>query len=194
MHKHEDAEIVAKILAGNIDLYAELMDKYRDGICAIAAKRVPVEDVAGVVHDIFVAAYQSLETYSGKAPFGNWAARIAIRICYAYWRDKYRRRKRVIMMPPGKNEQGWLEHLSGDETENEAEARNRKQDAEKLSRWLLTQLSPEDKTLIECIYFDDMPLKDVAEALEWSLAKTKVRAMRARKKMRKLLESIGESV
>ena len=194
MQKHEDAEIVAKILAGNIDLYAELMDKYRNGICAITAKRVPAEDVAGVVHDVFVAAYQSLETYSGKAPFGNWAARIAVRTCYAYWRDKYRRRKYIAMMPHEKNEQSWLEQLSGDETENEGEARNRKQDAEKLSRWLLAQLSPEDKTLIECIYFDDMPLKDVAAALDWSLAKTKVRAMRARKKMRKLLESIGESV
>ncbi|MDD5727955.1 MAG: RNA polymerase sigma factor [Victivallales bacterium] len=195
MQKQTDAGIVAEILAGNIEAYVLLMDKYRKTVSLIAAKRIPAENVEAVIHEIFVQIYQSLDKYSGKAPFGNWAARIAIRTCYNYWRQKYRQRKFIAATPVNEDQHHWLERISGDDkAENEAEIRSRQQDAVKLSQWLLRQLSPENRTLIESIYFDEMPLKEVAAILEWSLAKTKVRAMRARKEMRKLLESIGESI
>jgi RNA polymerase sigma factor (sigma-70 family) len=91
-------------------------------------------------------------------------------------------------------QQQWLEQIPASGSNNEADRIVNKQDAAKLSKWLLDQLSPENRTLIESIYFDEMPLKEVAAALDWSLVKTKVRALRARKKMKELLESIGESI
>jgi RNA polymerase sigma-70 factor (ECF subfamily) len=193
MHKHEDAEIAAKILDGDINLYAVLMDKYQDKVFAMVAKRVPEEDVAAVVHEAFVQGYKSLKSYSGKVPFGNWLSRIAIRTSYAYWRHQYRHKKRQVSMPSSEDQRRWLEQLP-DMSVNDADYNLNKQDALMLSKWLLEQLSPENRVLIESIYFDDMSLKEVAKALGWSLVKTKVRAMRARRKMRELLELIGESI
>jgi RNA polymerase sigma-70 factor, ECF subfamily len=194
MHNHEDAGIAAKILDGNIELYADLMSKYQKTVFSIVAKRVPANDVSTMVHETFVQAYQSLAAYSGKVPFGNWTARIAIRTCCAYWRREYRHKKRQVSLPSGKDQRQWLEQISSLNSHDEADHIVKQQDAVKLSSWLLDQLSPENRTLIESIYFDDMPLKEIAAALDWSLVKTKVRALRARRKMRKLLESIGESL
>jgi len=194
MHNHEDAGITAKILDGDIELYAELMNKYKERIFSIVTRRVPENDVANLVHETFVQAYRSLPGYSGKVPFGNWAARIAVRTCCAHWRREYRHRKHQMNMDSGEGQQQWLEQIPTQSSSNEADHIVNKQDAAKLSKWLLDQLSPENRTLIESIYFDEMPLKEVAAALEWSLVKTKVRALRARHKMKKLLEAIGESI
>ncbi len=192
MHNHEDAGITAKILEGDIELYADLMIKYRERIFSIVARRVPENDVSSLVHETFVQAYRSLSGYSGKVPFGNWAARIAVRTCCSYWRREYRYKKRQVLS--SEEPQQWLEQIPAPDSYNDADYIVKKQDAAKLSKWLLDQLSPENRTLIESIYFDDMPLKEVAAALEWSLVKTKVRALRARRKMKELLESIGESI
>lgn len=194
MHNNEDAEITAKILNGNIELYADLMRKYQDNVFSIVAKRVPERDVLMLVHETFVQAYQSLTGYSGKVPFGNWVSRIAIRSCYAYWRREYRHKKHQVNLKSNEEHRQWLEQIPAFNSQSEADHIVKKQDAVKLSNWLLDQLSPENRTLIESIYFDNMPLKDIAAALDWSLVKTKVRALRARHKMRKLLESIGESL
>lgn len=194
MHNHEDAGITAKILDGNIELYADLMSKYQNLVFSIVVKRVPENDVSILVHETFIQAYQSLAAYSGKVPFGNWAVGIAIRTCYTYWRKEYRHKNRQVSLPSGDEQRQWLEQIPALSSRSEADSIVKKQDAVKLSNWLLDQLSPENRTLIESIYFDDMPLKEIATALNWSLVKTKVRALRARRKMRKLLESIGESI
>jgi len=194
MHNHEDARIAAKILDGNIELYADLMSKYQEKIFSIVVRRVPGNDVSALVHETFVQAYQSLAGYSGKVPFGNWATRIAIRTCYAYWRREYRHKAHQVNLPSSEEQQNWLEQIPTSNLQDEADNIVKKQDAVKLSNWLLNQLSSENRTLVESIYFDDMPLKEIAATLEWSLVKTKVRALRARRKMRKLLESIGESL
>jgi DNA-directed RNA polymerase specialized sigma24 family protein len=56
-------------------------------------------------------------------------------------------------------------------------------------RKALTGLSPEDRTLVELVYFEDMPIKEAAAVLEKSVTATKVKAMRARQKMRSLIET-----
>lgn len=192
MYKHEDAAIAAAILQGDINRYAELIDKYHDTVFAIVARRIPAENVPMVAHDVFVRAYQSLSNYSGTVAFGNWTSRIAIRVCCDYWRQTMRHQTACMDAPADVDQRQWLENIAGSNETDDADNILHQQETRKLMSWLLRQLSAEDRTLVESIYFDDQPLKDVAAALGWSLVKTKVRAMRARRKMRKLLEKMGE--
>lgn len=192
MHKHEDAAIAAAILQGDINRYEELIGKYREPIYAIVARRVPAAAIPTVAHDVFVRAYQSLSRYKGDSPFGNWASRIAIRTCCDYWRQEIKHNQRQAVPPPNEDQCQWLELASACQAADEAERLIRRKEAAELLEWLLGQLSAEDRTLIESVYNDGMPLKEVAAAMGWSLVNTKVKALRARRKMRRLLESIGE--
>ena len=192
MQKHEDAAIAAAILQGDVDRYAELLEKYQDSVYAIVARRVPANVVATVAQDVFVRAYQSLSGYSGMAPFGNWVSRIAIRVCCTYWREQMRRQSRMIL-DVNSDQLHWLEQAAACKKQEEADQLVKRQEARQILEWLLSQLCPEDRTLIESVYIEGMLLREVAAALNWSLIKTKVRALRARQKMRGLLESIGES-
>jgi RNA polymerase sigma-70 factor (ECF subfamily) len=193
MRKHEDAVITQAVLQGDVERYSELLDKYQKYIGTVVARRVPEKDTAAVTHDVFVQAYKSLSGYSGKVPFGSWASGIAVRVCCNYWRREKRYRKRLVETADGDSRE-WLENSAGNRQEERAEHLVRQEDTRKLLKYLLEQLSPEDRTLVESIYFDDMPLKEVAAALEWSLVKTKVRALRARRKMRRILEEIGDEL
>ena len=69
----------------------------------------------------------------------------------------------------------------------------RDKDTKELLNWTLEKLSVEDRTLIEMIYFEGHSMKEAAEVLNWGSSKTKVRAMRARSKMRKILTKLIEA-
>jgi len=192
MYKHEDATIAAAVLQGDVDRYAELIAKYQDAVLAITARRLPAEKVQPIAHEVFVRAYQSLGNYSGTVPFGNWVARIAIRVCCDYWREEMRRQAVSVEAPPEMDQRQWLENLAGSQEADEADCEMQRQDTARLLAWVLRQLGPDDRALVEAIYFENRQLKEVAVALGWSLVKTKVRAMRARHKMRQLLQNLGE--
>ena len=194
IHRHEDAAIAGAILQGDVERYGELLKKYQESVYAIVARRVPADAVAVVSQDAFVRAYQSLSGYAGNAPFGSWMSRIAIRSCCAYWREQMRHRARLVSMPPTQSQWQWIEQAAACKKLDEADYLVKHAEANGILEWLLGQLSAEDRTLIESAYIDGMLLREVAASLEWSLIKTKVRAMRARRKMRQLLESIGESL
>ncbi|MFA7231584.1 MAG: sigma factor, partial [Victivallaceae bacterium] len=121
MQKHEDAAITAAVLQGDINRYAELLDKYQENIYAIVGRRVPEIAVPGVTHEVFVQAYQSLKGYSGTVPFGNWAARIAIRSCCQYWRQRARHDNRMVCPELNGSHREWLEQAAVCKTTEEAD-------------------------------------------------------------------------
>lgn len=190
--KNEDGAIVAAILNGDVERFNLLLDKYSGLVFSIVRRRVPVEMVDSVAQDVFIRAFKALDKYTDDNRFGSWLARIAVRTCCDYWRE--RKRYDTRRLDPGDTDLhcALLEHAGGCASVAEAVLLARRQDAVAAVSMVLRQLSAEDRTLVESIYFDDMKLKDVAAALGWSLVKTKVRAMRARKTMRKILESIGD--
>ncbi|MDD5599180.1 MAG: RNA polymerase sigma factor [Victivallaceae bacterium] len=193
MREHEDAVITQAVLRGDVERYSELLDKYQTYIGTVVARRVPEKDAPAVTHDVFVQAYKSLSGYSGRVSFGSWATGIAVRTCCNYWRREKRYRRHLVEAATGDTRE-WLENTAGNGREEKAEYLIQQQDTQKLLQWLLNQLSPEERALIESIYFDDLPLREIAAAFEWSLVKTKVRALRARRKMRKILETTGDGL
>ncbi len=192
MHNDEDSAIITAILQGNVECYRQLLEKYEKTVSVIVSKRVPEDVVATVVHDVFVRVYKALDKYRNHQHFAGWLSRIAIRTCYDYWRDRKRYESRHVSTELSDDQQSWLEQAAVCNRKDEADYLAHSKDAGDVINWMLNQLSPDDRTLIESIYFEDMKLKEIAEVLNWSLVKTKVRAMRARRKMRTILESTGD--
>ncbi|MDD3118577.1 MAG: RNA polymerase sigma factor [Victivallales bacterium] len=187
---NEDGEAVKAILGGDKDRYAELMERHKDMVCAIVGRRIPGNDAGEMVQEVFVRAYHSLPGFAGTSPFRNWLSRIAVRTCCDYWR-KHEKRK-VQITAPGPEEQQWLEAISHSVSQERFERDRSRKGAAELLEWTLTRLKGDDRTLIELIYFEDQPLKEVAAYFKWGLPKTKIRAMRARQKMKKIIQSLME--
>jgi RNA polymerase sigma-70 factor (ECF subfamily) len=78
-----------------------------------------------------------------------------------------------------------------DPDEGPAGAVLRKQEAQELRR-VIAEMSPRDARLLELYYFDERPLADVAEMTGTSTMAAKVALFRARRRLRRALET-GEA-
>ena len=187
---NDDGATVKAILDGNRDRYAELMERHKDMVCAIVGRRIPGRDAGEMVQEVFIRAYHSLAGFAGTSPFRNWLSRIAVRTCCDYWRKNEKMRLQVTA--PGEEDQQWLESISSGASQEYFERDSSRKSAAELLDWTLRQMNADDRVLIELVYFEDQPLKEVAAYFNWGLPKTKIRAMRARQKMKKIIQSLLE--
>ncbi len=194
MHSHpSDAEIIRLVLDGEVDAYEVLVKRHTPLAGRIVAGKIPREDAAEVVHEVFVRAYRSLATFDHRSPFAHWLSRIAVRCCHDFWRERYRRRE-VPISSLSDDTRDWLERvaigLDGDDGPAPAGSAERYEAAELLT-WLLDHLAADDRLVLTLTHLEGHSTREAADLLGWSQAKVKVRAHRARSKLRRLVDSAG---
>ena len=115
----------------------------------------------------------------------GWLTRIATNTCLNLIRGS-KRRPELTVSDLSEDESGWLEQQLTESTgsvENDLVAAD-------LADRLLGTLSPEDQQALFMIDGENASIKEVAEATGWSESKVKVRAFRARKKIRESMERL----
>jgi RNA polymerase sigma-70 factor, ECF subfamily len=179
-------------VAGDVDLFEELLMRYQEQVGRIVAGHVPREMVDEVAHDVFVRAYTSLPTYSFRTPFSHWLSTIAVRTCYDAWRTVLAR-KEVPLSGPSEvpdEQQQWTEHVLATESKERFNAMVQQRDATNLLQWGLAQLSPENRMVVTLVHLEGHSVREAAELLGWTVVNVKVRAHRARQQLRKILETL----
>jgi len=82
-----DRAIVAQVQAGDVAAFDELILKYRQRLFAVIYNLTSNrEDAADLVQDSFIKAFQSINSFSGKASFFTWLYRIAINSALSHLR------------------------------------------------------------------------------------------------------------
>jgi len=185
----EDARILKEIRAGDVDAYARLMTKYQGRVSGIVSGHAPRDRVAELTHEVFVRAYRSLAGYRGDSPFGHWLAKVTVRTCHDFWRSEYRRRERPESELSDEC-RAFAEEAAALESSEAAEEAASRQEAQELLSWALDKLSPTDRMVVTLTHIEERPVAEAAEMLGMSVPNVKVRAFRARKKLRELLGSM----
>lgn len=184
-----DSDIIKQVLDGDIDQFEQLIEKYENKVFSIIGMRIPQQDHGVVAQDIFLSVFRSLSRFLLDKPFDNWLAIIAVRNCHDYWR-KHGRKQQLVMEAPQEKTAAWFEMVEAVNALTEFKTEIDRQEKIELVENLLSQLNSDDRLMVELIYFEDLPLQEVADALEWTLSKVKVRAMRARKRMRQCIADL----
>jgi len=186
----DDAGIIQSILDGAVDNFELLVNRHKAKIGRIAAARVRPEDVEDITHQTFVQAFKALSSFSGKAPFENWLSKMAVHCCHDYWRTKQRENAKLVR--PGKelNYQAWLDRISAIANDSDLTEAAELEETQLALAQAMGRLDADERWLLESYYYEAMPLKDAAATLGWSLVKTKVKAMRARRKLRKTIDEL----
>lgn len=192
-HHVSDADIIDRVLAGDVDVFETLVDRYTPAVWRIVAAKVPRQEAPEVVHDVFVRAWRSLPGFSGRHPFANWLSRIAVRTCHDFWRERYRRRE-VTVGSLSDDTRDWLAGVSSEDGlagGNPPPDPADRFEARELLDWLLNQLSADDRMVLTLTYLEGLSGREAADMLGWSTAKVKVRSHRARVKLSRLVEQAG---
>jgi RNA polymerase sigma-70 factor (ECF subfamily) len=182
----DDATVIRNILDGNINSFEILMERYQDHVSRIVGNHIPKNYAPEVAQDTFVQAYQSLGGFKGTGLFKHWLSKIAVRCCYDFWRNYYKKAENQISSLSD-DCRNWVDHLlsnqSPDGDVERIEARN-------LLQWALGQLSAAERTVLTLTYLNEYSVAEAAELMGWSVIRTKVQSHRARKKLRKILAGI----
>ena len=130
-----------------------------------------------LTHDVFVEAFFSLHSFRGNAPWIHWLRRVAVRVGYRYWKEK----KHNGTIQRLTDEQWQTLRGAGPDLQVASEAAD-------LVSVLLEQLSPDDRLVLTMTCLDGCSMTETASRCGWTVAGTKLRAFRARKKLVELIE------
>lgn len=178
-----EAELIAAALAGDVESFEPLVQKYSPRVFATARRYARREsEVEDIAQEVWLKAFGRLASFRGEAPFEHWLMRLTVRTCYDFLRG-HRRNRESTFSDLTEPEQDWLERfVAQPETASEnADA------ARLLVARVLEQLSPSARLVITLLEIEDRSVKEIASLTGWSVPLVKVRAFRARREMRKVL-------
>jgi len=144
-----------------------------------------VEEAA---QEVFLKAFTQLGSFEGRGSLEGWLTRIATNTCLNMVRSS-KRRPELTVSDLTDDEQSWMDQQSAGDGVEQASVENSLVAADLADR-LLAVLPPEDQQALLMIDGEDASIKEVAEATGWSESKVKVRAFRARKKLREAMEKL----
>jgi RNA polymerase sigma-70 factor (ECF subfamily) len=175
---------------GDEDAFAEIVRRYSPRVFRFASRffrqRSLVEEAA---QEVFLKAFTQLDSYEGRGSMEGWLTRITTNTCLNILRSA-KRRPELTVSDLTEDESTWLDSkLAGAATERH-QASERSLVAADLANRVLETMSPDDRLVLMMIDGEDAPVKEVAQVTGWSESNVKVRAFRARKKMREALEKL----
>jgi RNA polymerase sigma factor (sigma-70 family) len=146
-------------------------------------QRMAEEDLC---QEVFMSLFASLEQYRGTVPFDHWVSRVAVNTCIDHLR-RHRCRPELRWADLAPEEARTLESLRDRTTTATAADTLAVKD---LLEKILATLPPEDRLVIQLTALEERSVKEVCAVTGWSAPLVKVRAFRARRKLRLALEHL----
>ena len=164
----DEAKLIAACRRGDEGAFADLVRRHQRRVFRLAGRffRRP-EEIEEISQETFLAAWKKLDSYRGEAPFEHWLTRVCLNCCYARLRQ---RRPLEAAMP--------------DEVAAPVADPNARLEVDRLMR----RLPSVDRFMLLLLHGEGWSVQEIAERLGWSRVAVRVRAHRARVRLRKLLE------
>ncbi|MFA5057830.1 MAG: sigma-70 family RNA polymerase sigma factor [Opitutaceae bacterium] len=146
-------------------------------------RRVAEEDLA---QEVFLKMFTRLDQYKGAVAFTHWVSRIAVTTCI----DQLRAQKSRPEFRWADLSEQEAEVLDSVLTSENAVAANDALAARELVTKLLGQLKPEDRLVLQLLDLEQHSVAEISGITGWNPSLVKVRAFRARGKLKKLFEEL----
>ena len=141
-------------------------------------RRTSQEDL---VQTVFMKVFANLDRFSGTVPLEHWVSRITINTCLNQLAaEKVRPELRWADLS---EEQA--EALEATATEAQALEPLQNLAAREIVEKLLAQLAPADRLLMTLLHVEGRTMQEIRQVTGWNVPVIKVRAFRARRKLRK---------
>jgi RNA polymerase sigma-70 factor (ECF subfamily) len=180
----DDAELLQRIRNGAPEEFAELVRRHQSHVFAILYRyerdHQRLEDLA---QDTFLKAWRSLDQFDGRAPFQHWLSKIAVHAALDHLRKQKRSQKEIGFPELGEDALDWLHNEDKQSDLDVSQARE-------ILAAAMRKLSPEDQLVLTLLEIEDRSVKEISALTGWSAVTVRVRALRARARLRKALEGL----
>lgn len=178
-----DEEIVALVVRGDSVRYGELMSRYETKLSRYGTRFLArTEDVGDIVQDVFVQAYQNLQSFDLNQRFSPWIYRIAHN---AFANELRRRSRHPITLP----DFDMLVHNvpAKEATDQESEHRMLSQMVEKG----LHHVAPKYREVLILYFMEELAYREIADVLRIPVGTVGVRLARAKSALKTAYEKLN---
>jgi len=186
--------LVEQVLAGNQEVFEDIVFLFRDQVHATTWQLTRnADDSMDVAQEVFLRAYRSLSSFKGKARFSTWLHRIVLNTCIDYIRREKRHKANRVEQTDSTT--GGNEQIS-DPGERESAVDPNQREAvyqrqiQKQVVAALAQLSGRQRDVFVLRYYQDLELKEIAEALRCSEGAVKRHLHRCHTRLKLLLRDL----
>lgn len=177
-----DNEIISKVLLGDQQVYAVLVNRYQNYVFTLCFRILKNrEDAEEVAQDVFIKAFRYLADFKGASKFTTWLYSIVNNTCISFLR-----KKRLVVHS--------LENEAVFNIANNRDAGVSADQVEKKSRNAMVSkaidmLNADDAMLITLFYKGEQTLDEIAKIIGLEANTVKVRLHRARVKLKEKMET-----
>jgi RNA polymerase sigma-70 factor (ECF subfamily) len=174
--KPTDAALVARVLAGDVESFAVLVDRHHERCLRIALRILGnSEDAEETVQDAFVRAYRALGRYEEREQFGAWLTRILVNRCRTAASRRARHGKTFVDDELA---------IAGAAARDGADGGMWRAEVERA----LAALPAEQREAFVLKHVEELEYEAMAEITGAGVSALKMRVKRARERLRALLE------
>jgi RNA polymerase sigma factor (sigma-70 family) len=175
-----DQHYIDKMLQGETNAFAVLVDRYKDMIFTLALKMIKNrEEAEEVAQDTFIKIYSSLSKFKGDSKFSTWIYKIAYNTCLDRLKKNKKEENNISI-------DEFSSHLikTMDNALSALEEKERKQAIQNC----LNLLPREENFLLTLFYFEDQNLEEIGKIMSINANNVKVKLFRSRQKLAVILK------
>ncbi|HEV7449095.1 MAG TPA: RNA polymerase sigma factor [Candidatus Paceibacterota bacterium] len=179
-----DEELALAVQAGTPDMFAPLVERYQEKLLRYGRKFLnSPEDIEDIVQDVFVSAYQNMQSFDASQKFSPWVYRIAHNAFVNGLKKKSRNPLVYVDFDT------FLSHpVYDDPVPHERELDELKVMLEKS----LDTLDYKYREVLVLYYLEEISYKDIADILQVPQGTVGVRLKRAREALGKAYEDLNK--
>ena len=176
---YSDEEIVKKVLAGEKQLFGELVDRYQRPIYNLMLRYAQNRDeAADLTQDAFLRTYERLWSFRTNKVLFPWMYSLAVNLAKDWNRKNIRQKAKAHI----------LQHETAEKQHNEDEKTGieTRQELEQV-QCALMELSTQTREILILRYRHGYPVNDVASSFSLSKSAVKMRIKRGLEQLRNIL-------
>jgi RNA polymerase sigma-70 factor (ECF subfamily) len=179
----QDKQWLERVRQGDEDAARSLVQRLYPTVIKSVRHHLPrrtnEEDLAQAV---FLKIFKNLDQYSGLVPLEHWVSRIAVNTCINQLKHE-QVRPEWRMSDLSEEQETVVQQLAAthDPLPDEQSAM-----ARELVEAMMVRLKPAERLIIQLLHLEERSVKEVSQITGWSASLVKVRAFRARNRMRGL--------
>ena len=184
-----DVEFVQKALAGDLNAFGQLVNKYQGAVYGLAFHLVGnFADAQDLAQEAFIKAFQNLSQLKDYTKFAYWLKQITANTCHRWLRQRQRERSYLGFLHEIDEQSEGMHTASPDEL---AESKERIQTV----RQAINNLTENNRIVLTLFYMDGLSYRDISEFLGLSVSTIKSRLHHARKKLKeKMIAMVDETL
>lgn len=187
MDQKTEAQIVARVLKGDRQDYALLVEEYKTPIYNLAYRMTGnLEDAEDLAQEVFLRSFQQLSRYDMKRSFFNWLYTVSLNLIRNHLKKTGSRQKNFRS---GNISSDSIVSDRGETALREtADLEESRKEREEQINSSLHKLSPELRELLVLRFYQGLSFEKIAVITGFSQSAVKMRVYRGLEKLREFIE------